>query len=71
MDLAQWVLSRYHTLLAHFTEPEVETFASRHAGLASWRQHALLSLHALGEQPVQSFPQYVLARQLLYVTRRP
>jgi hypothetical protein len=29
--------------LAHFTEPEVGTFASRHAGLASWQQHALLS----------------------------
>jgi alkylation response protein AidB-like acyl-CoA dehydrogenase len=26
---------RYHMLLAHFTEPEVGTFASRHAGRAS------------------------------------
>ena len=64
-------------VLAHFTEPEVGTFASRHAGLASWRQHALFSPAYLGEprkQPAQSFPPYALARQtvrqLLYVTRR-
>ena len=54
-------------VLARFTEPEVGTFRVASSGQASWRQHALLSPHTLGEpgkQPVQSFAPYALARQM-------